>query len=162
MTNSALPVAEADITHRRRHAIIETTFADLIDGPLADIPRLPFAANCVWLACAVITHNLLRAAGNLAGGGHHARPAPDPAPRPGQRARPLRRPGPQTHAAPASPLALANRMESPGTTSSATPPSSHEPPEPSRRPRPPRHPRPDPRTAQLHSQRVQGSYHHDR
>jgi hypothetical protein len=36
MTNSALPVAEADITHRR-HAIIETTFADLIDGPLAHI-----------------------------------------------------------------------------------------------------------------------------
>ena len=70
MTNSALPVAEADITHRR-HAIIETTFADLIDGPLAHIPSGLFAANCVWLACAVITHNLLRAAGTLAGG-HHA------------------------------------------------------------------------------------------
>jgi hypothetical protein len=70
MTNSALPVAEADITHRR-HAIIETTFADLIDGPLAHIPSGLFAANCAWLACAVITHNLLRAAGTLAGG-HHA------------------------------------------------------------------------------------------
>ena len=44
MTNSALPVAEADFTHRR-HAIIETTFADLIDGPLADIPSGLFAAN---------------------------------------------------------------------------------------------------------------------
>ncbi|EUA22580.1 putative transposase [Mycobacterium xenopi 3993] len=31
VTNSALPVDQADITHRR-HAIIETTFADLIDG----------------------------------------------------------------------------------------------------------------------------------
>jgi hypothetical protein len=67
VTNSTLPVAEADITHRR-HAIIETTFADLIDGPLAHIPSGLFAANCAWLACAVITHNLLRAAGTLAGG----------------------------------------------------------------------------------------------
>lgn len=70
VTNSTLPVAEADITHRR-HAIIETTFADLIDGPLAHIPSGLFAANCAWLACAVITHNLLRAAATLAGG-HHA------------------------------------------------------------------------------------------
>jgi hypothetical protein len=39
VTNSDLPTAEADITHRR-HAIIETTFADLIDGPLARIPSV--------------------------------------------------------------------------------------------------------------------------
>ena len=70
VTNSELPVAEADLTHRR-HAIIETTFADLIDGPLAHIPSGLFAANCAWLGCAVIAHNLLRAAGTLAGG-HHA------------------------------------------------------------------------------------------
>jgi hypothetical protein len=70
LTNSVLPTTEADITHRR-HAIIETTFADLIDGPLARIPSGLFAANCAWLACAAITHNLLRAAGTLAGG-HHA------------------------------------------------------------------------------------------
>ena len=69
VTNSELPTAEADITHRR-HAIIETTFADLIDGPLARIPSGLFAANCAWLACAVIAHNLLRAAGTLAGGSH--------------------------------------------------------------------------------------------
>ena len=69
VTNSELPTAEADITHRR-HAIIETTFADLIDGPLAHIPSGLFAANCAWLGCAVITHNLLRAAGTLAGGNH--------------------------------------------------------------------------------------------
>ena len=66
-TNSDLTTTEADITHRR-HAIIETTFADLIDGPLAHIPSGLFSANCAWLACAVITHNLLRAAGTLAGG----------------------------------------------------------------------------------------------
>jgi hypothetical protein len=69
LTNSTLPVAEADVTHRR-HAIIETTFADLIDGPLAHIPSGLFAANCAWLACAVIAHNLLRAAGTIAGGSH--------------------------------------------------------------------------------------------
>ena len=37
VTNTTLPTAEADITHRK-HAIVETTFADLIDGPLAHIP----------------------------------------------------------------------------------------------------------------------------
>ena len=68
-TNTTLPTAEADLTHRR-HAIIETTFADLIDGPLAHIPSGLFSANCAWLACAVIAHNLLRAAGVIAGGDH--------------------------------------------------------------------------------------------
>jgi Transposase DDE domain group 1 len=67
VTNSDLPTTEADLTHRR-HAIIETTFADLIDGPLAHIPSGLFSANCAWLAAAVIAHNLLRAAGTLAGG----------------------------------------------------------------------------------------------
>ena len=68
-TNSELPTTEADIIHRK-HAIVETTFADLIDGPLAHIPSGLFAANCAWLACAVIADNLLRAAGTLAGGAH--------------------------------------------------------------------------------------------
>ena len=68
-TNSDLPTIEADLTHRK-HAIVETTFADLIAGPLAHLPSGRFAANCAWLACAVITHNLLRAAGTLAGGKH--------------------------------------------------------------------------------------------
>jgi len=69
VTNSDLSTTEADLTHRR-HAIIETTFADLIDGPLAHIPSGLFAANCAWLACAVIAHNLLRAAGIIAGADH--------------------------------------------------------------------------------------------
>jgi len=71
VTNSELSTTDADITHRK-HAIIETTFADLIDGPLAHIPSGLFAANCAWLSCAVIAHNLLRAAGTLAGGNHAA------------------------------------------------------------------------------------------
>ncbi len=71
-TNSTEPVADADITHRR-HAIIETTFADLIDGPLAHIPSGRFGANSAWVLCAAITHNLLRAAGILAGDEYCAR-----------------------------------------------------------------------------------------
>src|SRR6201997_143485 len=68
-TNTDLPVAEADITHRK-HAIIETVFADLIDGPLAHLPSGRFAANSAWVLCAAIAHNLLRAAGVLAGDQH--------------------------------------------------------------------------------------------
>ena len=44
-TNTDLPVEQADITHRQ-HAIIETVFADLIDGPLAHLPSGRFGANC--------------------------------------------------------------------------------------------------------------------
>ena len=63
-TNSDLPTVDADLTHRK-HAIVETVFADLIDGPLAHIPSGRFPANCAWVICAAIAHNLLRAAGTL-------------------------------------------------------------------------------------------------
>jgi hypothetical protein len=63
-TNNAEPVTDADITHRQ-HAIIESVFADLIDGPLAHLPSGVFAANAAWAVLAAITHNLLRAAGTL-------------------------------------------------------------------------------------------------
>jgi hypothetical protein len=39
----------------------------LIDGPLARLPSSRFAAISAWTLCAAITHNLLRAAGTLAG-----------------------------------------------------------------------------------------------
>lgn len=65
-TNTDLPTAQADITHRR-HAIIETVFADLIDGPLAHMPSGRFGANSAWVLCAAIAHNLLHATGTLAG-----------------------------------------------------------------------------------------------
>jgi hypothetical protein len=68
-TNTDIPVAEADITHRQ-HAIIETVFSDLIDGPLAHMPSGQFGANSAWALCAAIAHNLLRAAGVLAGAAH--------------------------------------------------------------------------------------------
>ena len=63
-TNSAEPTADADITHRR-HAVIETVFADLIDGPMAHLPSGRFASNHAWTLCAAMTHNLLRAADTL-------------------------------------------------------------------------------------------------
>jgi Transposase DDE domain group 1 len=69
ITDSTEPVAEADLTHRR-HAIIETVFADLIDGPLAHMPSGRFGANSAWILCAAIAHNLLRAAATLAGEQH--------------------------------------------------------------------------------------------
>ncbi len=68
-TNTDLPTAEADITHRQ-HAIIETVFADLIAGPLAHMPSGRFGANSAWVLCAAISYNLLRAAGVLAGDQH--------------------------------------------------------------------------------------------
>lgn len=64
LTNSTEPAPQADVTHRR-HAIIETVFADLIDGPLAHLPSGRFAANSAWASCVMITHNLLRAADAL-------------------------------------------------------------------------------------------------
>jgi hypothetical protein len=45
---------------------VEQVFADLADGPLAHLPSGSFPANAAWLACAAISHNLLRAAGSLA------------------------------------------------------------------------------------------------
>ena len=69
LTNTDLPATEADITHRQ-HAIIETVFADLIDGPLAHMPSGRFGANSAWVLCAAIAHNLLRAAAILAGTAH--------------------------------------------------------------------------------------------
>ncbi|WP_081395867.1 IS1380 family transposase [Mycolicibacterium conceptionense] len=68
-TDTDEPTVAADITHRR-HAIIETVFADLIDGPLAHMPSGRFGANSAWILCAAIAHNLLRAVGVLAGGAH--------------------------------------------------------------------------------------------
>jgi hypothetical protein len=65
-TNTTEPVDQADITHRR-HAICETVWSDLIDGPWAHQPSGIFAANTAWCILAAICHNLLRAAGTLTG-----------------------------------------------------------------------------------------------
>jgi hypothetical protein len=70
-TNNPEPVAEADITHRR-HAICETVWSDLIDGPWAHQPSGAFPANAAWNILAAICHNLLRAAGTLTGKARYA------------------------------------------------------------------------------------------
>ena len=70
-TDNTEPVAQADITHRR-HAICETVWSDLIDGPWAHQPSGRFAANAAWTILAAITHNLLRATGTLTGARRYA------------------------------------------------------------------------------------------
>src|SRR5664279_2774798 len=64
---------DADLTHRQ-HAVIETVFADLIDGPLAHLPSGLFPANAAWTMLAAIAHNLLRAAGTLIDPAHAVAP----------------------------------------------------------------------------------------
>src|SRR5207247_5293605 len=68
-TDTALSTVDADLTHRQ-HAVIETVFADLIDGPLAHLPSGEFAANAAWVICVAMCHNLLPAAGVLASRSH--------------------------------------------------------------------------------------------
>jgi Transposase DDE domain group 1 len=70
-TTNTEPVAQADITHRD-HAICETVWSDLIDGPWAHQPSGSFAANAAWTMLAAITHNLLRAAGTASGVARYA------------------------------------------------------------------------------------------
>jgi hypothetical protein len=68
-TDSPFEIVQAEEQHRG-HAIIEQLLADLSDGPLAHLPSGKFTANAAWLAIAAIAHNLVRAAGSLAGRCH--------------------------------------------------------------------------------------------
>ena len=68
-TDSPVAMLEAEATHRA-HAIVEQVIADLKNGPLAHLPSGKFTANAAWLVLAAIAHNLLRAAGALAGSLH--------------------------------------------------------------------------------------------
>jgi hypothetical protein len=68
-TDSPYELVQAEEQHRG-HAVIEQFLADLNDGPLAHLPSGKFNANAAWLAVAAIAHNLLRAAGTLAGRRH--------------------------------------------------------------------------------------------
>jgi hypothetical protein len=68
-TDSPFELVQAEEQHRG-HAVIEQLLADLNDGPLAHLPSGKFTANAAWLSIAAITHNLLRAAGVLAGRRH--------------------------------------------------------------------------------------------
>ncbi|MEP6560073.1 MAG: IS1380 family transposase [Nakamurella sp.] len=66
-TDSTAPMLIAEAQHRD-HAIVEQVIADLKSSALKHFPSGSFNANGAWLACAVIAHNLARAAGVLAGG----------------------------------------------------------------------------------------------
>jgi Transposase DDE domain group 1 len=68
-TDSPYELVQAEEQHRG-HALIELLLADLNDGPLAHLPSGKFSANAAWLAIAAIAHNLVRAAGALAGRRH--------------------------------------------------------------------------------------------
>jgi len=68
-TGSPYELVQAEEQHRG-HAVIEQLLADLNDGPLAHLPSGKFNANAAWLAIAATAHNLLRAAGALAGRRH--------------------------------------------------------------------------------------------
>ena len=68
-TDSPFELIQAE-EHHRGHAVIEQLLADLNDGPLAHLPSGKFTANAAWLAIAAIAHNLVRAAGALAGRRH--------------------------------------------------------------------------------------------
>jgi hypothetical protein len=68
-TDSPYELLQAE-EHHRGHAVIEQVIADLSDGPLAHLPSGKFTANAAWLAIAAIAHNLVRAAGTLAGRRH--------------------------------------------------------------------------------------------
>jgi hypothetical protein len=65
-TDSPFELIQAEGQHRD-HAIVEQVFADVTSGPLAHMPSGVFAANAAWLSIAAMAHNLLRAAGALAG-----------------------------------------------------------------------------------------------
>jgi hypothetical protein len=68
-TDSPHELITAESEHRG-HAIVEQVFAGLYNGPPAHLPSGKFSANAAWLSIAAITHNLLRAAGALAGRAH--------------------------------------------------------------------------------------------
>ncbi len=65
-TDSPFEMLQAEHQHRQ-HATIEQVIADGKGSALANLPSGSFQANAAWLTLWAITHNLLRAAGALAG-----------------------------------------------------------------------------------------------
>jgi hypothetical protein len=66
VTNRPGDVLEVEADHRR-HAVVEQRIAELKSAGLAHLPSGKFMANAAWLALAVMSHNLARAVGRLAG-----------------------------------------------------------------------------------------------
>ena len=58
ITNTKLDTAAADRFHRA-HAVVELAIRDLKEGTgLEHVPSGHYGANCAWLACAVLAHNI--------------------------------------------------------------------------------------------------------
>ncbi|GAA2261519.1 MULTISPECIES: transposase [Kitasatospora] len=68
-TDSPFTMLQAEL-HHRQHATIEQVIADGKGSVLAHLPSGNFQANNAWLTLWAIAHNLLRAAGALAGTFH--------------------------------------------------------------------------------------------
>jgi hypothetical protein len=68
-TDSPFETLQAEHQHRQ-HAVVEQVIADGKGSALAHLPSGNFQANAAWLTLWAITHNLLRAAGALAGTFH--------------------------------------------------------------------------------------------
>ena len=88
-SDSPFELAQAEGQHRD-HAIAEQVIADLYAGALAHLPSGHFGANSAWLVIAAMAHNLLRAAGTLAGRWACEGPHRHDPPRPRRHARPHR------------------------------------------------------------------------
>ena len=65
----SVELLQAESQHRD-HAIVEQVIADAAGSALAHLPSGIFTANAAWSVLWAIAHNLTRAAGVLAGGGH--------------------------------------------------------------------------------------------
>ncbi|PYC64279.1 IS1380 family transposase [Streptomyces tateyamensis] len=68
-TDSPFEMLQAELQHRQ-HATIEQVIADGKSSALAHLPSGDFQANAAWLTLWATAHNLLRAAGALAGTFH--------------------------------------------------------------------------------------------
>ncbi len=66
VTDRPGPTLEIEADHRA-HARVELVIRDLKDQALAHLPSGRFAANAVWLALAVLAHNIGRWTLNAAG-----------------------------------------------------------------------------------------------
>jgi hypothetical protein len=67
VTSSTADTVTADRFHRD-HAVVELAIGDLKDGAgMEHCPSGRFFANAAWLACAVLSHNLLRWCASLGG-----------------------------------------------------------------------------------------------
>jgi hypothetical protein len=68
-TDNPFEMLQAELQHRQ-HATIEQVIADGKASALAHLPSGSFQANNAWLTLWAIAHNLLRAAGSIAGTFH--------------------------------------------------------------------------------------------